>query len=62
MLKQALPAPLNMDTYDANEVEEAMLEEIDLDELGKGQGAAGGDSHRRRESFFNVGQPAPEAY
>ena len=26
-----------MDTYDANEVEEAMLEEIDLDELGKGQ-------------------------
>ena len=44
LLKQALPAPLNMDTYDANEVEEAMLEEIDLDELGKGQGAAGGDS------------------
>ena len=40
LLKQALPPALNMDTYDANEVEEAMLEEIDLDELGKGQGAA----------------------
>merc|ERR1712188_340383 len=26
LLKQALPAPLNMDTYDANEVEEAMLD------------------------------------
>ena len=39
LLKQALPPALNMDTYDANEVEEAMLEEIDLDELGKGQGA-----------------------
>merc|ERR1712118_179872 len=38
LLKQALPPALNMDTYDANEVEEAMLEEIDLDELGKGQG------------------------
>ena len=44
LLKQALPPALNMDTYDANDVEEAMLEEIDLDELGKGQGAAGGDS------------------
>merc|ERR1719484_222389 len=44
LLKQALPPSLNMDTYDANEVEEAMLEEIDLDELGKGHGASGGDS------------------
>ena len=48
LLKQALPPALNMDTYDANDVEEAMLEEIDLDELGKGQGAAGGDSRTTR--------------
>jgi len=44
LLKQALPPALNNDTYDAAEAEEALLEEIDLEELGKGQGAAGGDS------------------
>jgi len=43
LLKAALPAALNDDAYDPNEVEDAMLEEINLDELGKGQGAAGMD-------------------
>jgi len=41
LLKQALPPPLNEDAYDENDIEDAVLEEINLDELGKGQGAAG---------------------
>jgi len=44
LLKAALPAALNDDPYDENEIEDAMLEEIDLDELGRGQGAAGEES------------------
>ena len=43
LIKQALPKALNDDAYDENDVEDAMLEEINLDELGKGQGAAGED-------------------
>jgi DnaJ family protein A protein 2 len=43
LLKQALPKALNDDAYDENDVEDAMLEEINLDELGKGQGAAAED-------------------
>ena len=42
-LKQALPPALNNDAYDPEEVEEVLLDEIDLDELGKGQGASGED-------------------
>jgi len=41
MLKAALPPALNDQAYDPESVEEALLEEIDLDELGKGQGASG---------------------
>ncbi|KAK7241361.1 heat shock protein [Aureococcus anophagefferens] len=41
LLKQALPKALNDEPYDENEIEDAMLEEINLDELGKGQGATG---------------------
>merc|ERR1719453_2801741 len=43
LLKAALPAALNDDAYDPNEIEDAVLEEINLEELGKGQGAAGMD-------------------
>lgn len=41
LLKNALPPPLNYEEYDPESVEEALLEEIDLEELGKGQGASG---------------------
>jgi len=41
MLKAALPPALNNDPHDPEEVEEVTLEEIDLDELGKGQGSSG---------------------
>lgn len=48
-LKQALPPPLNDDAYDAETVEDAMLEEIDLDELGKGAGAGAQDDGDEEE-------------
>ena len=41
MLKAALPPALNDDPYDPESIEEVTLDEIDLDELGKGQGASG---------------------
>mmetsp|Transcript_20697 Transcript_20697/g.26789 ORF Transcript_20697/g.26789 Transcript_20697/m.26789 type:complete len:413 (-) Transcript_20697:497-1735(-) len=41
LLKKALPPPIHNEPYDPESVEEAFLEEIDLEELGKGQGAAG---------------------
>mmetsp|Transcript_2037 Transcript_2037/g.5192 ORF Transcript_2037/g.5192 Transcript_2037/m.5192 type:complete len:255 (-) Transcript_2037:340-1104(-) len=40
-LKAALPPALHDEPYDPEEVEEALLSEIDLEELGKGQGASG---------------------
>mmetsp|Transcript_21189 Transcript_21189/g.66551 ORF Transcript_21189/g.66551 Transcript_21189/m.66551 type:complete len:417 (-) Transcript_21189:70-1320(-) len=49
LLKSALPPALNDDAYDATEVEDAMLEEIDLEELGKGQGDAGQDDDEDEE-------------
>lgn len=54
MLKEALPPALNNDSYDAETVEDATLEEIDLDELGKGQGASG---DQEEEDDEHGGQP-----
>lgn len=52
-LKQALPPALNNDAYDPEEVEEALLDEIDLEELGKGQGAAGDEDDEDDEAGPN---------
>ena len=49
MIKEALPKALNDDSYDENDVEDAMLEEINLDELGKGQGATGEEEDEEDE-------------
>ena len=53
LLKQALPKALNDEPYDENEIEDAMLEEINLDELGKGQGATGEEEEEDDEAGGN---------
>ena len=49
MLKKALPPPLNTDPINPENSEEVIAQEIDLDELGKGQGDAGDDDEDEDE-------------
>mmetsp|Transcript_3324 Transcript_3324/g.11697 ORF Transcript_3324/g.11697 Transcript_3324/m.11697 type:complete len:407 (-) Transcript_3324:209-1429(-) len=49
LLKQALPPPLNNDKYDAEQVEEVVCSEIQLEELGQGQGGGGDEEEEEDE-------------